>query len=143
VSSTTVFFGTSGTSGVGLVSVGLAGGATTTLSTNPPIPGVAFDPTYAYWTDPAGGVSSVPLDGGASTPIVVGTDVPGSYPPIAVDGTSLYWATGGYVKKVPLSGGTVTILASGQGRYVYGLAIDTKCVYWTSSANGTVMKVAF
>jgi hypothetical protein len=42
--------------------------------------------------------------------------------------------------KVPIGGGTPTILASGQNN-PHGIAIDAANIYWTTNYTGTVMKV--
>jgi sugar lactone lactonase YvrE len=62
-----------------------------------------------------------------------------------VDATSVYW-TGlavpaeGIVMKVPLNGGTATVLASAQAK-PYTIAVDAASVYWANYNDGTIMKV--
>lgn len=58
---------------------------------------------------------------------------------IAVDGTSIYWATqtDGTIMKMALGGGNPTPLATNQSPY--GIAVDASFVYWTSGQN--VMRV--
>jgi hypothetical protein len=88
-------------------------------------------------------VSSVPIAGGATTPIVPdSTSMPG---PLTIDGTTVYWAsqTTGTVFKAPLDGGAVTTLASGQDD-VIAIAVDETSVYWLNNGNGSpgsVMKL--
>ena len=64
---------------------------------------------------------------------------------IAVDSTNTYWtdyATSGTVKKVSISGGTVTTLASGLNKPL-DIAVDSTNVYWTEyNSSGTVKKVS-
>ncbi len=64
---------------------------------------------------------------------------------VAVDSTNIYWTENndtGTVKKVSISGGTVTTLASGLNDPA-GIAIDSTNVYWTEeNSNGTVKKVS-
>src|SRR3989338_648445 len=64
---------------------------------------------------------------------------------IAVDSTNTYWtdyATSGTVKKVSISGGTVTTLASGLNKPL-DIAVDSTNVYWTeNNSSGTVKKVS-
>jgi hypothetical protein len=58
---------------------------------------------------------------------------------IAVDGTSVYWATSAAVMKVPLGGGPITTLASGAVG-VSRMAVDAVSAYWTYDS-GDIMKV--
>jgi hypothetical protein len=62
---------------------------------------------------------------------------------VAVDGTSVYWVDFdvGTVKKVPIGGGAVVTLATGQQK-VTGLTTDSGNVYWTIFDNpGSVMRM--
>src|SRR3989338_4703843 len=64
---------------------------------------------------------------------------------IAVDSTNTYWtdyATSGTLKKVSISVGTVTTLASGLNKPL-DIAVDSTNVYWTEyNSSGTVKKVS-
>jgi hypothetical protein len=65
---------------------------------------------------------------------------------MAVDATNVYWSNLGFgsIKKVPLAGGTVTTLATGQSS-PYKVVVDANNVYWvtygTGKTDGTVMSV--
>jgi sugar lactone lactonase YvrE len=77
------------------------------------------------------------FDGG--TPAVLAEN---QYPNgIALDTVNVYLANeNGNVTKVPLGGGTVTVLATGQGAPI-GIATDGANVYWAScKTNGVVTK---
>ena len=56
-----------------------------------------------------------------------------------MDSTSVYWAAGVSVMKVPLGGGTPTTVASGLQNASL-IAIDSKSVYWTDQGLNAVMK---
>jgi hypothetical protein len=131
--------------GTGVMKAPKAGGPAITLtaSMGPILPnaGIAVDAMNVYWASgpPAGsaGVSKVPLDGGTTTVMAVPMSMPG---PIAVDGTSIYFADGsGTVLKVPLAGGAVTTLATGQTN-PDAIAVDATSVYWVDNGS-TVMKL--
>jgi hypothetical protein len=123
----------------GAMKVPLSGGAPSPLSSaNVNVGGIAADATNVYWTqsDINGGVlMKVPQAGGtpvalASGPIVGNTVVSGTvyWGGIAIDGTSVYWATGDKVMRMGLGGGAVTALASGtDASYI---AVNATGVYW-------------
>ena len=102
--------------------------------------GIALDATNAYWTDSGiGAVMKVAIgDGtpGTSTQLATALNPSG----IAVDATSVYWSDSGGVMKVPIAGGTSTMLAPAGGA-PGAVAVDATSVYWTDPGNGTVTKV--
>jgi hypothetical protein len=58
---------------------------------------------------------------------------------IAVDSTSVYWtnSSGGQVNKIPIGGGTVTPIATGQMN-PGGIAVDSANAYWADYNDGTI-----
>jgi hypothetical protein len=145
-----------------ILSVGLDGGTPTIVASGQGIDtfGIAVDSTNVYWTyegtapDFADGeVRKTPKQRGAITALASGQTAPHG---IAVDATSVYWTNSntnsgppkgsdsgsgmgtGSVMKVPLEGGSIATLASGQANPT-GITVDATNVYWTSGA--TVMAV--
>jgi hypothetical protein len=135
------------------------------LASNQDSPGsIAVDATSLYWTNlgalgggktairSPGSVAKMPIGGGTPITLATGQILPFG---IVVDATSAYWAdqgdsadvppgvpAGGSLLKVPLAGGDVVTLASGQRPG--GLAIDLTNLYWTNQGvtgdtDGTVM----
>ncbi|AKT43347.1 hypothetical protein [Chondromyces crocatus] len=99
--------------------------------------GIAADAEAVYWTRDDGelansGIVRAPLNGGAHTLIVPGSETPYA---IAIDSTSVYWTdrSAGQVLKAPLTGGTPEILAETQPQ-PYSIAVDAAHVYWTNRA---------
>jgi hypothetical protein len=85
----------------------------------------------------------VPITGGPASTLATGSIPIG----VAVDGANVYWADFGdsTIDAVPLGGGKVTTLATGQTSCV-GIAIEGPNVYWVNSgagnlADGTIMRV--
>ena len=84
--------------GGSVTKVPVSGGTPVTIATGILPSGIAVDSTGVYWGDTsAGTVNVIPLDGGASTPIVRpilsvgGTSNCGGPVAVAVDSTSVYW----------------------------------------------------
>jgi hypothetical protein len=147
-----------------LLKMPLGGGAQITLGQAPSTP-ITLDATNLYFgysdcpTDSGscicdGGpcpwaMVKMPLDGGTLTTLASGLmeGVPG----IAVDDENLYWTNcgacndatkptmNGTVLKVPLSGGKVTTMASGQA-LPQAIAVDETSVYWIDVVGAALMK---
>jgi hypothetical protein len=101
---------------------------------------VAVDATDVYTADGAGHIVSCPKSGCAGAPRIVAT-TQASTMGIAVDATTVYWATtgGASILSAPKAGGATTTLAS--GGYPYEVALDDANVYWTDN-DGPIWKVA-
>ena len=127
----------------GLMTAPKTGGAPMSLAPafGPPLPtgGIAVDATTVYFSTGrpnAAGISDVPIDGGAVSP-VASTPASNGSGPVAIDATRVYWADmSGAVYAAPLSGGTATLLAIGQDN-VDAIAVDDSAVYWLVNGNGS------
>jgi hypothetical protein len=154
VSSTSVYWNT-GNSAY-FMSAPIGGGTAITLISgyqyNSGPQNLAVNATTLYWGNGTS-VMSLPIggvpDGGVPTTLASGQANPFS---VALDSTDIYWtnegsiggtSNNGSVVKVSFSGGTPTILATGQNPR--NIAVDSTSVYWTnltSQNGGSVMKVA-
>ncbi|MDP9037609.1 MAG: hypothetical protein M3O50_22660 [Myxococcota bacterium] len=120
VDSTRVYFATE------ITMVGVPFPSLRTTLNSCPLAGCGAQPTVVYSFDSG-------TDAGPTTTITA----------IAVDGTSVYWATkgapaDGSIMKCPVGGcSQPTVLASGLGS-PSALALDAMNVYWTTSPTGTV-----
>jgi hypothetical protein len=96
-----------------------------------------------YWTNDnngAGTVMKMPIAGGPA--VTLASAQVGQFA-MAIDSTSVYWATGSTVARCAIGGcgRTPTTLASGQNG-PGAIAVDSTTVYWLNSGDGTVLKVA-
>jgi hypothetical protein len=138
-----------------LLAVPTSGGSPTTLYAGPPITsgsanisgagasGLAVDDTNVYFTYcPFGSSGSatpalmrIPRAGGSPT-VLASSCATG----IAVDAQNVYWIgteDGGTLEEVPITGGPVRVLATGQFAAV-GPVIDDTSIYWgTAQQTGT------
>lgn len=135
-------------------SVALTGGTVTTLASVATTSGEGLTTirnlgvagNKVYWLDPTNAtLDSVPVAGGAMTTLVSGINVPNQSPiALAVNSTTAFWTEagayggcclqvgGGTLKQVPLSGGSVKVVASGLDAPTAVSADDTN-VAWTEA----------
>jgi len=126
-----------------ILSMPVAGGATTTIATGLTTPGgLAIREGSIYLTDPDGDLMTVPVGGGAVTTLVHGPGLPpheeveGFPPALAVDDSNVYfsqsYAANPIVAQVPRVGGAMTVLAHDSAG---GIAVDAKYVYWSDDSS--------
>lgn len=135
------------TSWWGVRAKSLNGGAPFTISSFD-AEGIAVDEEAIYWATGSGSlVRAVKEQDGQQTELAAGECLDGSYPSwacVALDETHAYWLDPcGSIRTVPKSGGSIALLAEGQGAYAplggHRLAVDDQYVYWVN--NDSVMRV--
>jgi CUB/sushi domain-containing protein len=134
---------TPGVAGSGkIMKVAVAGGTSTPLASSQPGPyAIATDGSSVYWTNAEDHtLAKTSTSGGAVTPLATSVLEWG----VATDGSYVYYATStspNAMMKVPVNGGSSTLLASGQSSPVF-IKVDSTSLYWTNEADpGQVMKV--
>ena len=111
---------------------------TTIASIGASMPGpIVVSSTWVLWAGRGDGkLYKSSIFGGATNPLASGQ---GSASGIATDGADLYWTGYSGVGKVPIGGGTVTILYYVVSTLQAGIAVDGTDVYFID--NGTVKKI--
>lgn len=128
--------------------VPIEGGASSVLTSAQSARALALFASNVYFSD-AGTIKKVSVDGGVVT--VLASGLQAAVRSIAADATGIYWGVSmgslpsdpgtilGSIMKVPLTGGSPIILASGVSPA--SVAVDGKYVYWLNST-GTLMRVS-
>jgi hypothetical protein len=117
------------------------GGSPTTLAggeayTN----AIASDGQFVYFGTNDGTLAKVPIGGGTVTTLISDSSL-GAAADVAVDSAYVYWANEsdpGSVFRIPLQGGVVETLATGQVS-PYAIAVDASSVYWVNQGDGPVL----
>lgn len=120
-----------------ILRVPLGGGQVATLASGQASPWrLAVTPSEVVWTNAGdgGSVVAVSLDGGPPTTLAAGVPSMGG---IAVDSTNVYWSPLLSLLKVPLAGGAVTTLSTGNYE---GVAVDSVSAYFRDTF-GNLVKV--
>lgn len=140
MTATNIFWTGTPIAGTDVMTVPISGGTASSFSLgSQAASGIATDGSSVYWTIVNGGVLKQSVVGSKPIPTAVG-DGKVDAVSMVVDEKSVYWTdrVSNAVMSVPIDGGAITTLASGQ--QPFGIAVDARSVYWTDS--GKVMKVA-
>jgi hypothetical protein len=134
-----------------VIGMPLADGPPVVLATGQLVPhGLAVDGTSVYWSNTDGSVMKAPIAGGPWTLLATGTayEVPsGGARTLGLDATRVYWtnpgtgAGDGKVLAVPIDGGAVVVLASGE-ESPSALAVGVTAVYYAAGGSIKVVPVA-
>jgi hypothetical protein len=97
------------------------------------------DGVFAYWiSEPGAAAAAIHRASTSSAPAVIQSG--GPLADLAVDDTSVYWATNGSIMKAPKAGGSPTVVVSGMSAEPPSIAVDDQCVYWIDVVQGRLMK---
>lgn len=124
-----------------VMQVPIAGGSPTTLACTDSTD-VAVDSANVYCldSDNPGGMSEAPKAAGSAVTSLWTSSGGVSPVALAVDGTSVYWTSSdNEVRRVPIGGGSVTVVASGPGG-AGQIVVDSANVYWTTET--AVVKIS-
>ena len=134
VSPANVYWATSGQDAIQSVAID-GGSASTVVSDASGASALAVDGNNVYWCN-ANGIYQEPLSGG--TPLKIGP----SANAVALDATDVYYVGGmGSVGRVPIGGGTPTVLTTGRTSTLVAVAVDGQNVYWIEG-EGTIQQGA-
>jgi hypothetical protein len=118
-----------------IVKVSLSSGTVTTLASSLDFDAalaIAIDGASVYWVGTTGALFSVPLAGGAvqtlDSSFLPPANMAGTFPDLATDGVNVYGTNSIQLTRIPVAGGTATVLAIGNPTSV---AVDATNYYWT------------
>jgi hypothetical protein len=111
----------------------LDSGNESVLAFNRPEPiAVATDGVNVYWTEAAGSILRVPVNGGTITTLATGLAGIGG---IATDGSSLFVTQGGSLLRLSINGGVPTVLVSGRAGVTGRISVDATSLFWQEGNN--------
>lgn len=120
--------------------VSVTGGTEITVATDLPfLSDFAVDATSVYFAEwDTGWIRKVPNTGGPATSLAQAQF--GSLILLAIDNNQLYWLDSVKIGKVPVSGGTISILLKDE---ISGssLTLDLTSLYWTDVGRGEIIKL--